>query len=91
MSSALNVVRWTALVSGIAYGIVHKRTLQKQWDHTLEFRHNAFQTAQIEHAHHLYKEKLANKGKKVEGPISDPEDPKFDLDKYVEWATAGSA
>ncbi|KAF4623049.1 hypothetical protein D9613_002285 [Agrocybe pediades] len=84
VSSTVNVVRYTALFSGIAYGWYHRRSLQASHDqHKLD-----------DAAHH--REKLIAEAKdawkrKQQAStattlITDPEDPRFDLEKLlVSW------
>ncbi|KAH6916715.1 ATP synthase E chain-domain-containing protein [Coprinopsis sp. MPI-PUGE-AT-0042] len=81
VSSTVNVVRYSALLSGVVYGFYHRRTLQSEAD-----KHK------LEHAAH-HQEKLIAEAKaawkrKQEGPaqtslVTDPEDPRFDLEKLI--------
>ncbi|KAJ2917881.1 hypothetical protein MD484_g2571, partial [Candolleomyces efflorescens] len=80
VSPTVNVVRYSALFSGILYGWYHRRTLLAE-----ETKHK------IEHATHS-QEKLIEEAKaawkrKQEGPssnvITDPEHPQFDLEKLL--------
>lgn len=43
------------------YGIMHGRTLQKEYDTTLQFRHENWEHAQLDKARHAYKESLKPK------------------------------
>ncbi|KDR85527.1 hypothetical protein GALMADRAFT_234451 [Galerina marginata CBS 339.88] len=81
VSSTVNVVRYTALFSGIAYGWYHRRSLQASHDkHKLS-----------EAAHH--REKLIAEAKEAwkrkqsalsdTTLVTDPEDPRFDLEKLI--------
>ncbi|EMD42314.1 hypothetical protein CERSUDRAFT_129903 [Gelatoporia subvermispora B] len=81
-SPTVNVVRYTALLTGVFYGIVHRRTLQKQHDE------ERLQHAIHEREHLVGQAKEAFKKKQEEakpksGVITNPEDPKFDLEKLV--------
>ncbi|EIM92393.1 uncharacterized protein STEHIDRAFT_127218 [Stereum hirsutum FP-91666 SS1] len=80
VSSTVNVVRYTALLSGVFYGVLHRRTLQKQHDED-KARHAIHER---EHLIHQAKEawKRKQEGSK-DGIITDPEDPKFDLEKLL--------
>ncbi|KAF9447029.1 hypothetical protein P691DRAFT_803036 [Macrolepiota fuliginosa MF-IS2] len=81
VSSTVNVVRYTALFSGIFYGWYHRRTLQAE--------HNKHQ---IEHAIHN-RERLVAEAKeawkrkqdasKDTTVVADPDDPRFDLEKLI--------
>ncbi|EPQ60113.1 hypothetical protein GLOTRDRAFT_51993 [Gloeophyllum trabeum ATCC 11539] len=81
VSSTVNVVRYSALVSGVFYGIVHRRSLQKQHDE--EKRHHAIHEREklIAEAKEAWKRKQEG-GK--DGVVTDPEDPRFDLEKLLE-------
>ncbi|KAF8845994.1 hypothetical protein PAXINDRAFT_124802 [Paxillus involutus ATCC 200175] len=81
MSSTLNVARYTALLSGIFYGIYHRRSLQKAHDQDKE-HHAIHQREQlIEQAKAAWRQK--KESVKGDGVITDPEDPRFDLEKLV--------
>jgi len=79
-SSTVNVVRYTALLTGVFYGIVHRRTLQKAHDE--EKQHHI-----IHEREHLIAQAKEAWRKKQEGSkdgvVTDPEDPKFDLEKLI--------
>ncbi|KAF8963942.1 ATP synthase E chain-domain-containing protein [Flammula alnicola] len=81
VSTTVNVVRYTALFTGVAYGWYHRRSLQAVHDkHKLN-----------DAAHHQEKliaeAKEAWKRKKDAANdttlITDPEDPRFDLEKLI--------
>lgn len=79
-SSTVNVVRYTALVSGVFYGIAHRRSLQKAHDEEKK------QQAIHEREHLIAKAKEAWKKKQEvskDGVVTDPEDPRFDLEKLI--------
>ncbi|KII93938.1 hypothetical protein PLICRDRAFT_36155 [Plicaturopsis crispa FD-325 SS-3] len=80
VSSTVNVVRYSALLGGAFYGIFHRRTLQKA--HDVEKEHHA-----VQHREHLIAQakeawRKQQAGAK-EGVITDPEDPRFDLEKLI--------
>ncbi|KAI0095249.1 ATP synthase E chain-domain-containing protein [Irpex rosettiformis] len=81
-STTVNVVRYTALLSGVFYGITHRRTLQKEHDH--EKKHHAIQEREhlIAEAKEAWKRKQ-EAGSNKDSIVTDPEDPKFDLEKLV--------
>ncbi|KAI0803162.1 ATP synthase E chain-domain-containing protein [Irpex lacteus] len=80
-SATVNVVRYTALLSGVFYGITHRRSLQKE--HDKEKKHHAIQEREhlIAEAKEAWKKK--QQGTKKDDIITDPEDPKFDLEKLI--------
>ncbi|KAF8433503.1 ATP synthase E chain-domain-containing protein [Boletus edulis BED1] len=84
MSSTLNVARYTALASGIFYGIYHHRSLQKA--HDQEKEHHAIRRREqlIAQARDAWRQK--KESAKSNGVITDPEDPRFDLEKlFARW------
>ncbi|WWC65785.1 uncharacterized protein I303_108407 [Kwoniella dejecticola CBS 10117] len=84
-----NVVRWSALIGGIFYGIVHQSTVQSQYDEKKAAHAVSHRAHLIEEAKKAY---AAKKAEKTGGSslITDPEDPKFDLEKLVESWTKDS-
>ncbi|EJF67135.1 hypothetical protein DICSQDRAFT_142706 [Dichomitus squalens LYAD-421 SS1] len=79
-STTVNVVRYTALLGGVFYGIVHRRSLQKA--HDAEVKHHAIHEREhlIEEAKVAWKKKQeSSKG----GVVTNPEDPNFDLEKLI--------
>jgi len=76
----VNVVRYTALFTGVFYGIWHRRTLQKAHDE--DKVHHAKHERQdlVARAKEAWKKQQeASKG----GVVTDPEDPRFDLEKLI--------
>ncbi|GEM06747.1 ATPase, F0 complex, subunit E, mitochondrial [Rhodotorula toruloides] len=61
VSPAVNVVRYTALASGIVYGIVHRKTLQERFDKT------AAEKEVQQRAHWLEEAKKAWEAQKMQG------------------------
>jgi len=80
-SSTVNVVRYTALLSGVFYGIAHRRTLQKEHDE--EKKNHAIHEREhlVAQAKEAWKKK--QEGSKKDSVITNPEDPKFDLEKLI--------
>ncbi|KAF8336938.1 ATP synthase E chain-domain-containing protein, partial [Cantharellus anzutake] len=79
-SPTLTVARYTALIGGIFYGIAHRRTLQakaneKAIEHELHRRETL-----LEQARKAWAEKSTSKNSDL---ITNPEDPKFDLEAFV--------
>ncbi|KAG1779529.1 ATP synthase E chain-domain-containing protein [Suillus placidus] len=82
MSTTLNVARYSALFSGIFYGIYHRRSLQKAHDQDKE-HHAIHQREQlIAQAKDAWRHKQ-DSAKGSDGVITNPEDPRFDLEKLV--------
>ncbi|KAF7307367.1 ATP synthase subunit e, mitochondrial [Mycena indigotica] len=87
-SPTVNVVRYTALFTGVAYGWYHRRTLQAAHDvHKIE--------AAAHQREHLIAQAKEAWIKKQQAPkagslVTDPDDPRFDLEKLIkQWeATA---
>ncbi|KAF5384890.1 hypothetical protein D9615_001101 [Tricholomella constricta] len=80
VSATVNVVRYTALFTGVVYGFYHRRTLQAQHDqlkveHALHSRERL-----IAEAKEAWKRKNDAQNSNV---ITDPEDPRFDLEKVL--------
>ncbi|KAK1217101.1 F1F0 ATP synthase subunit e, mitochondrial [Marasmius sp. AFHP31] len=87
VSQTLNVARYTALFTGVIYGFYHRRTLQSSHDaqkvqHAIHEREHL-----IAQAKEAWKNKQASKAD--DGVITDPEDPRFDLEKLLsKWENA---
>lgn len=81
-SQTLNVARYTALFTGVIYGIYHKRTLQAVHDaqKVQDAVHEREQL--IAQAKEAWKKKQASKTSDG-SVITDPEDPRFDLEKLL--------
>ncbi|KAH7886229.1 ATP synthase E chain-domain-containing protein [Phlebopus sp. FC_14] len=89
ISSTVNVVRYSALLGGIFYGIYHRRSLQKA--HDLEKEHHAihYREQLILQAKDAWRQK--QESSKGDGLVTDPEDPQFDLEKLVaKWEKEAS-
>ncbi|KAI3643677.1 hypothetical protein MP228_009841 [Amoeboaphelidium protococcarum] len=78
-------LRWTALGSGLVYGLYHNRALYTEW--------------KKEHDHHVQVESLKKKAEelwddhvaKETGVVLNPEDPNFDLEKAFAYVTGSQA
>ncbi|KAH9486442.1 ATP synthase subunit e, mitochondrial [Psilocybe cubensis] len=80
VSSTVNVVRYTALFSGIAYGWYHRRSLQASHDqHKLEAAAHSREKL-IADAKEAWKRRNEAADSSL---ITDPEDPRFDLEKLI--------
>ncbi|GAA5967181.1 hypothetical protein JCM11641_000466 [Rhodosporidiobolus odoratus] len=73
------VVRYTALFSGLVYGVVHRQTLQTQFD-----KHAAEKEIQLRQ-HWLEEAKKAwgQKQKNDNSLVTDPDAPGFDLEALI--------
>ncbi|PWN35224.1 uncharacterized protein FA14DRAFT_178600 [Meira miltonrushii] len=83
-SPVVNVARYTALIGGIGYGIVHRRTLQKREDTRAEQaakRHE--EKIQADKKREQEQSILAAVRSGGNGVVSDPDSPQFDLEKYL--------
>ncbi|PWN89831.1 hypothetical protein FA10DRAFT_285550 [Acaromyces ingoldii] len=85
-SQVVNVARYSALVGGIGYGILHRRTLQKRHDVRVAEEERKHQLHLLEEQRKRADQELLNRirsGGKDSGVISDPENPQFDLEKWL--------
>ncbi|KIM88779.1 hypothetical protein PILCRDRAFT_813754 [Piloderma croceum F 1598] len=80
VSSTVNVARYTALVTGVFYGIYHRRTLQKAYDQEKEHRAIHQRQDLIAEAKEAWRKKREGSKDDV---VTDPEDPRFDLEKLI--------
>ncbi|KAF8455676.1 ATP synthase E chain-domain-containing protein [Terfezia claveryi] len=81
VSPAVNVLRYTALAAGILYGIQHQRTLYKKQQQHKDSEEYAHKEALIRKAKEEYKKKTSPPS----GVITDPEDSRFDLEKFLQY------
>ncbi|KAK1923558.1 ATP synthase E chain-domain-containing protein [Papiliotrema laurentii] len=89
-SATRNVVRWTALIAGVGYGIVHQTTLQTKYDAEKLHRHQAHRAQLVEKAREAYAAKKLAEKSGASSLVTDPEDPRFDLEKLIEAWTKSS-
>ncbi|EEA22200.1 hypothetical protein EYB25_006571 [Talaromyces marneffei] len=81
-SQGVNVLRWSALFGGVFYGLYHQSALNtqaKQAEIEREYKHKESLIAKA-------KAEWARKNAPADsknGLITDPEDPKFDLEKFL--------
>ncbi|KAJ1026954.1 hypothetical protein NDA16_002247 [Ustilago loliicola] len=81
-SPVLNVVRYSALVGGIGYGILHRRTLQAKEDIKAAHAEYKHKEHLIQKAKEAYRNRLVAK-QSNSGVETDPEHPAFDLEKFL--------
>lgn len=87
-SSGVNVLRYAALIAGVGYGFSHQASLVAkakvaQTDRDFENQANLISKAKAE-----WVKKTMPKEAKEGGVISDPSDPKFDLEAYLTLSEA---
>ncbi|MCJ1230819.1 hypothetical protein MMC12_007493 [Toensbergia leucococca] len=84
-ASGVNVLRYTALLLGAAYGLTHQSSLLAQQKLASLDRDYARQESLIRKAKAEYVRKTLPEEKKTEGGgvISDPNDSKFDLEAWL--------
>ncbi|WFD30070.1 F1F0 ATP synthase subunit e, mitochondrial [Malassezia sp. CBS 17886] len=84
-SPVVNVVRYSALISGIGYGIMHRQTLQTRYDNKVHREETARQEQLVAKAREQYARLQAAKAPQTTGVITNPDDPKFDLEKAMQY------
>jgi len=81
-SATVNVVRYTALFTGVFYGVMHKRTMQAAHDQKKELAAHHQHEELVAKAKDAWRQKQSSKS--GDGIISNPDDPKFDLEKLLQ-------
>ncbi|GAM38729.1 hypothetical protein TCE0_033f09696 [Talaromyces pinophilus] len=81
-SQGVNVLRWSALFGGVFYGLYHQSTLNSQAKHAEQEREYKHKESLIAKAKAEWAKKNAPASAN-NGLITDPEDPKFDLEKFL--------
>ncbi|TKA68099.1 hypothetical protein B0A55_08572 [Friedmanniomyces simplex] len=82
-SSGVNLLRWSALVFGVFYGFSHQNAIHSR-DKAAASQHEWDRKAQIiDQAKAEWKKRNEPSSGKGNGVISDPENPKFDLEAYL--------
>jgi len=84
-ASGVNVLRYSALGAGIFYGVYHQRSLNSHFKMNDLTRKYQAEESLIAKAKAEYTRKTKPKESATEGgsAISDPDDPKFDLEAYL--------
>ncbi|KAL1963860.1 hypothetical protein VTN77DRAFT_7792 [Rasamsonia byssochlamydoides] len=91
-SQGVNVLRYSALVAGVVYGVWHQSSLNTQARRAELDREYKHKEALIEQAKAEWRKKTAPPEKKTEGGlITDPEDSRFDLEAFLQAKAAESA
>ncbi|EHK98811.1 hypothetical protein GLAREA_05704 [Glarea lozoyensis ATCC 20868] len=89
-STGVNILRWSALGSGILYGVYHQAKLTTAAklaaiDRQYEHKQKLIEQAKAEYS----KSKLPPSSKTSEGDIiRDPENPRFDLEAFLNTVAA---
>ncbi|KAM4055070.1 ATP synthase E chain domain-containing protein [Hirsutella rhossiliensis] len=82
-STGVNVLRWSALGVGIFYGFSHQRTIratQRAEHDKHEYQHKQ---KLIEQAKSEFAKKTNPKPASGDDVVTDAQDPRFDLEKYL--------
>jgi len=84
-SQGVNVLRYSALVAGLIYGVYHQSSLSTKAKHAEIDREYKRKESLIEQAKAEWKKKTVSMEKKSEsgGLITDPEDSRFDLEAFL--------
>jgi len=92
-TSGVNVARWTALGLGIFYGIYHQQSLNSQAKMNEITRKYRGEESLIAKAKAEWEKRSLPPEKKTKDGniISDPDDPKFDLEAYLTMKMADEA
>ncbi|KAK5126915.1 hypothetical protein LTR85_008273 [Meristemomyces frigidus] len=91
-STGVNVMRWGALAFGVFYGFSHQTSLSSQAKATAAQHEYDRKAKLIDQAKAEFKKKTMPQDSKTQGGgiITDPNDPKFDLEAYLTQVQAQS-
>ncbi|KAL1986903.1 hypothetical protein VTN96DRAFT_5320 [Rasamsonia emersonii] len=89
-SQGVNVLRYSALVAGLVYGLWHQSSLNAQAKRAEIEREYKHKESLIEQAKAEWRKKTAPPEQKTEtaGLITDPEDSRFDLEAFLQAKAA---
>ncbi|MCJ1432714.1 hypothetical protein MMC27_002071 [Xylographa pallens] len=92
-TSGANVLRYTALGSGVVYGLYHQRTLNVHFEQQKVQRKYQAEESLIAKAKAEFTKKTMPAGSKTAGggAISNPDDPNLDLEAYLTMKMADEA
>ncbi|KAF3482113.1 uncharacterized protein GIQ15_04872 [Arthroderma uncinatum] len=90
-SQGVNVLRYSALFAGVFYGLYHQSTLNTQARAAQIEREYKRQESLIERAKTEFKNKNSPPKKDENSVISDPNDPRFDLEALLKATAAETA
>ncbi|OJJ63179.1 hypothetical protein ASPSYDRAFT_86823 [Aspergillus sydowii CBS 593.65] len=82
-SQGVNVLRYSALVAGLVYGFYHQSSITATTRRAEADREYARQERLIEQAKAEWKKKTQPQETNSTGIITDPENPKFDLEAFL--------
>ncbi|KAH8433662.1 F1F0 ATP synthase subunit e, mitochondrial [Aspergillus melleus] len=82
-TQGVNVLRYSALVAGLVYGVYHQSSITSTAKRAEADREYARQERLIEQAKAEWKKKTAPQDSKTSGVITDPEDSRFDLEAFL--------
>ncbi|KAG2415691.1 hypothetical protein HFD88_006882 [Aspergillus terreus] len=82
-SQGVNVLRYSALVAGLVYGVYHQSSINTSAKRAEAEREYARQERLIQQAKAEWKKRTAPKDTQNNGIITDPEDSRFDLEAYL--------
>ncbi|KAF2088363.1 hypothetical protein K490DRAFT_65040 [Saccharata proteae CBS 121410] len=87
-STGVNVLRWSALGLGVLYGVYHQTSISSR--DQAAAAHAEFERKQqlVQQAKAEWAKKTAPKD--ASGIVTDPNDPKFDLEAYLTKAAASN-
>ncbi|PTU23830.1 hypothetical protein P175DRAFT_0425998 [Aspergillus ochraceoroseus IBT 24754] len=82
-AQGVNVLRYSALVAGLIYGVYHQSSITAGIKRAEADREYARQERLIAQAKAEWKKKTAPQDKSTDGVITNPEDSRFDLEAYL--------
>ncbi|KAG9241748.1 putative ATP synthase subunit E, mitochondrial [Calycina marina] len=82
-STGVNVLRWSTLGAGVLYGFYHQTKLTTASKLAAIDRDYKLKEDQINKAKAEFAKRKQPKSSKPEGAITDPENPKFDLEALL--------
>ncbi|KAK4545637.1 hypothetical protein LTR36_002590 [Oleoguttula mirabilis] len=88
--TGVNVLRWGAMVFGVFYGLSHQTSLSSQAKASAAQHDYDRKAKLIDQAKAEFKKQTTPQDSKTGGAITDPNDPKFDLEAYLTQAQAQS-
>ncbi|RMJ26329.1 ATP synthase E chain [Aspergillus sp. HF37] len=91
-TQGVNVLRYSALATGVLYGLYHQSSLNSQAKHTEAERQYAHKAQLIEQAKAEWRKRTAPQEPKPQtsGIITDFEDSRFDLEAYLKMKAGES-
>lgn len=84
-AQGVNVLRYSALVAGLFYGVYRQSSITASAQRADAEREYARQERLIQQAKAEWKKKTAPKDTQNSGIVTDPEDSRFDLEAYLKF------